>query len=329
MSKAQSVIAQYSTNNNSDKSKSTTRPIIKKNQSIATPPNSGLKKQTSSGQLSTKLNNKVTDKNVTSEKKFNPKPTISRPQIQQATSSSLLNTNKKKQPVFMNAPYKTENVNNFKRSKSAANILRQNNKAETTFHDSNLHESKREAPEQLIQNRESFKSTTNLQETNESSVFKATKVIDKTSGKFENKPLKSDFELVKKQKIEYKNFSEIGPTLSLPPRLSNSINNSFKLTISLNKEIDDKRIKQQSISSNEPNMFIQKMNQRFQRQAGDQQNKTHVLLDNMNVLKSKLAYKKSIELVDRQFFELNYHKDKVKDMSKGNYSSLVHLIRVA
>jgi hypothetical protein len=261
-----------------------------------------LKKHPSTNELLTKPDQQMNKSNVP------VKPKV----ITQSSSSASLLNSKKKTAVFMNAPYRTEQPNAFKRSKSNSIIRPASSSYQMTpplLPPQPLMNEKISRESQQTSNRDNFKTSMDLlsfREPIEKPRIAAALDVEVLSRI-------QKLQLVKKQGQVPSNttkaikFKEIAPTLSLPLRLSNLINSNLKLNISIENEMRKKETRVDRPS----NPFISRLTQTFT------ENNNLNLAANSSLVKTIVANKKARTILDKYEFYLNYNKNEFEKLSKG------------
>ena len=304
ISKAQSIIAKY----DSSKNKQTKTTLISSSINVNKTTTAALKRNTSNNdELLAKTSNVTSAMSKNHENKGMIKAKL----VQSSSSSLLNNNNLRKKPVYMNAPYKTESVNTFKRSKSSLTVR--------SSSISSLNQNHVVAPrtqrESLASEEDLINATSNSNKyVNDLQKFSKPEIKQIATNPIVEKLEKINLnEETKMRHFPFTSsikFKEIAPTLSLPYRLSNLANSNLKLYIS----IENESAKRSNVSLNkQENTFITKLKQSF---ANHQPNSLN-LVENFQLSCTNLAYKKGMNVVDKQLYYLENNQYNIKKMTKA------------
>lgn len=214
--------------------------------------------------------------------KVAPKPTNTKVGV------SVINSSKKKttNPVYMNAPYQTQPVNMFKRSKSSSVLTKPASPATSAS---------------LLAPTQSLGDKTNKADVDPKP--RRTSIVH-----IDNNPLNQTeyhteliTEIKQSKRVVKKAipFKQLASSLSLPPKLANLMNNNLKQGISIESAIRQAR--------SHPNQFINRLEEI---QGANL---------NMDLIKSERALSQFLTLLDEQMIQLNQSTINFKESPKGNY----------
>ena len=216
----------------------------------------------------------------------------------------------------MNAPYKTEPINKFKRSKSSSLIR----SSLSTNLNSNLNDAPilvnntdREiiSPEQTCSQRDALKAYSDLASSKQLSTSSFVQKVSQQS--IQNlkqleamclNEAKNETNLV----IKTIKFKDVAPSLSLEPRLANLINNNLKLNLSIENVILKKK---RQLPNEESNSFISRLKQNVKR------SNYLNLHTNFQLMQMNQVIKKGTHVLNKNFLKLNYNENDFRILPKS------------